>query len=145
MQTVEAEIDANGKVRLREALSLKSPRRALIIILDEDPAPHVSETALLSQTALEEDWNRPEEDAAWSHAQAAGKPPFKFSDTGGKYPDFDETAFLLLTIGVFATLLTSVSGYRGSATVCKSVHPLRTLFPVDRGSFSEDHCLFMRI
>jgi hypothetical protein len=29
----------------------------------------VSETALLSEPALAEDWNRPEEDEAWSHLQ----------------------------------------------------------------------------
>ena len=31
--------------------------------------PDVSETALLSEAALREDWNRPEEDEAWSHLQ----------------------------------------------------------------------------
>jgi hypothetical protein len=36
---------------------------------DEEPAPTVHETALLSEAALAEDWNRPEEDAAWSHLQ----------------------------------------------------------------------------
>ena len=30
-----------------------------------------SQTALLSERALAEDWNRPEEDAAWSHLQPA--------------------------------------------------------------------------
>ena len=69
MQTVEAEIDINGTVRLREALSLPAPRRALVTILDEEPPPHTNETALLSQGALATDWNRPEEDAAWSHLQ----------------------------------------------------------------------------
>ena len=29
----------------------------------------LSETALLSEAALAEDWNRPEEEAAWSHLQ----------------------------------------------------------------------------
>jgi len=30
-----------------------------------------SESALLSEAALAEDWSRPEEDAAWSHFQPA--------------------------------------------------------------------------
>jgi len=30
----------------------------------------VSETALLSEAALAEDWMRPEEDEAWSHLQS---------------------------------------------------------------------------
>ncbi len=29
----------------------------------------ISETALLSEQSLAEDWNRPEEDKAWSHLQ----------------------------------------------------------------------------
>lgn len=32
--------------------------------------PVVSETALLSEAALAEDWDRPEEDAVWSHLQS---------------------------------------------------------------------------
>ena len=36
---------------------------------DEGPADRASETAVLSETALAEDWNRPEEDEAWSHLQ----------------------------------------------------------------------------
>jgi len=31
----------------------------------------VSETALLSEAALAEDWDRPEEEVAWSHLQSA--------------------------------------------------------------------------
>ena len=31
------------------------------------PASDVPETALLSEATLAEDWNRPEEDEAWSH------------------------------------------------------------------------------
>jgi hypothetical protein len=67
-KTVEAVIDTGG-VRLLEPVSLASPRRALVIILDEEPAALPNETALLSEAALAEDWNRPEEDAAWSYLQ----------------------------------------------------------------------------
>jgi hypothetical protein len=37
--------------------------------LEEEPRQLAHETALLSEAALAEDWNRPEEDAAWSHLQ----------------------------------------------------------------------------
>ena len=36
-----------------------------------DDSSHPNVTALLSQTALANDWERPEEDAAWSHLQSA--------------------------------------------------------------------------
>ncbi len=63
----EAIVDEHGQVRLLEEISLPATRRAVLIMLDEDLA-QVSETALLSEPALA-DWNRPEEDAAWSHLQ----------------------------------------------------------------------------
>jgi len=68
--TVEAMIDKDGTVRLLEQVSLAGPRRALVIILEEMPAARADETALLSEAALAEDWNRPEEDAAWSYLQS---------------------------------------------------------------------------
>lgn len=71
IQTVEAVIDEQGKVRLLEAVRLSVRRRALVTILDEDPTCFTDETALLSEAALAEDWNRPEEDAAWAHLQSA--------------------------------------------------------------------------
>jgi hypothetical protein len=67
-QTVEAVIDEGGVVRLLEAVRLPAGRRVLVTILEE-PAPLPHETALLSEAALAEDWNRPEEDAAWSYLQ----------------------------------------------------------------------------
>ncbi|MEW6348732.1 MAG: hypothetical protein AB1646_06690 [Thermodesulfobacteriota bacterium] len=36
---------------------------------EDAPSAPVRETALLSEPALAEDWDRPEEDAAWSHLQ----------------------------------------------------------------------------
>jgi hypothetical protein len=69
IQTVEGVIDADGVVRLLETVPLSGTRRALIMILDEEPGAYPSETALLSEAALAEDWNRPEEDAAWSYLQ----------------------------------------------------------------------------
>lgn len=71
IKTVEAVIDENGQVRLLEAINLPAARRALVTILEEAPATSIAETALLSEAALAEDWNKPEEDAAWSHLQRA--------------------------------------------------------------------------
>ena len=69
IQTIEAVIDEQGNVRLLEPVRLAEARRALVTILEEQPIAGVSETALLSEQALGEDWNRPEEDEAWSHLQ----------------------------------------------------------------------------
>ena len=69
LQTIEAVIDEQGNVRLLEPIHLPTARRALVTILEYEPLVDLPETALLSEPALAEDWNRPEEDAAWSHLQ----------------------------------------------------------------------------
>jgi hypothetical protein len=69
IRTVEAIIDEHGQVRLIEEIKLPSARRALVTILEEAPKRDVSETVLLSESALAVDWDRPEEDKAWSHLQ----------------------------------------------------------------------------
>lgn len=69
IKTVEAIIDEQGKVHLLEPVQLESSRRALVTILEDAPIVWSDETALLSEPALAKDWNRPEEDAAWSHLQ----------------------------------------------------------------------------
>jgi hypothetical protein len=68
-QTVDAIVNQDGTVELLEGVTLNGPRRALVTILDE-PGEGISETALLSELALGQDWNRPEEDEAWSHLQS---------------------------------------------------------------------------
>jgi len=70
IQTIEAVVNEQGEVRLLEPIRLSTERRALVTILEEKPVVNVPETALLSEAALAEDWNRPEEDAAWSHLQS---------------------------------------------------------------------------
>ena len=67
LQTIEATIDEQGNVRLLVPIQLPKPRQAFVTILTEER--DLPETALLSETALAEDWNRSEEDAAWSHLQ----------------------------------------------------------------------------
>ena len=69
LQAVEAVIDQDGNVRLLSPVRLSAARRAIVTILDEEWLGIVPETALLSEEALAKDWNRPEEDAAWSHLQ----------------------------------------------------------------------------
>lgn len=61
LQTIEATIDEQGNVQLLEPIQLSKPRRAFVTILTEGRD--------LPETALAEDWNRSEEDAAWSHLQ----------------------------------------------------------------------------
>jgi hypothetical protein len=68
IQTVEAIVDERGAVLLLEPVQLDRRHRALVTILADEPAES-HETALLSESALAEEWNRPEEDAAWSHLQ----------------------------------------------------------------------------
>ncbi|MBA3240640.1 MAG: hypothetical protein H0T60_05380 [Acidobacteria bacterium] len=69
IHTVEAVVDEHGRVRLLEEVKLPGARRALVTILEEAPGEDACETAVLSEQALAEDWNRPEEDEAWSHLQ----------------------------------------------------------------------------
>ena len=69
IQTIEALIDEAGKIHLLEPVKVQGQRRALVTILEEEPVGNIPETALLSEKALAEDWNRTEEDEAWSHIQ----------------------------------------------------------------------------
>ena len=68
IQTVEAVVDEQGRVRLLGPVQVDGLRRALVTVLDE-PAEVPGEAALLAEPALAADWNRPEEDAAWAHLQ----------------------------------------------------------------------------
>jgi hypothetical protein len=65
-KTVEATIDTDGHVDLKESVHLLHSCRAFVTIID---VSDVSETSLLSEAALAVDWEKPEEDAAWSHLQ----------------------------------------------------------------------------
>ena len=70
MFTVEAVIDEEGNVKILQPVPFQGARRALLVILDE-PALFIAETALLSEATLAEDWLRPEEDEAWSYLNRA--------------------------------------------------------------------------
>ncbi len=70
IRTVEAIVDEHGAVRLLEPLHLDRCHRALLTILADEPSG-ANEMARLSEASLAVDWNRPEEDAAWSHLEQA--------------------------------------------------------------------------
>lgn len=69
IKTFEAVIDERGNVRLLEPVHPGGVRRALVTILEERPTERPAQAALLSEAALAEDWERPEEDEAWKHLQ----------------------------------------------------------------------------
>ena len=66
LKSIKAIVEENGEVHLQEPVSLPHACRAIVTIIEE---PDISETALLSVKSLAKDWNRPEEDEAWSHLQ----------------------------------------------------------------------------
>jgi hypothetical protein len=67
LQAIEGIIDENGKLRILDKVNLPKSRRVIITILDEEPSDDAVNLALLSESALAGDWDRPEEDEAWSH------------------------------------------------------------------------------
>ena len=70
LKSIEAIVHADGQIQLKEPVDLKVSHRAIVTILDEEAEPpEISETALLSEKALAEDWDNPQEEEAWSHLQ----------------------------------------------------------------------------
>lgn len=65
LQTIEVEIDAQGQVHPVGLSKPLQPGRALLTLL----TPPANEESLLSESALAEDWLRPEEDSAWAYLQ----------------------------------------------------------------------------
>jgi hypothetical protein len=59
--------DQNGKLRILEPVKLPKSRQVIITILDDEPADEIINLTVLSEPALARDWERPEEDEAWSH------------------------------------------------------------------------------
>ncbi len=80
LRTVEAIVEKDGSLRILEDVELREGERALVTILGE----HIpSETALLSEAALAEDWARDEEtDAARAYDEAKA--------SGGEAVPFEE-------------------------------------------------------
>ena len=69
LRSIEGIIDEQGNVRLLEPVRLPCARRAIVTILEDEPGVGFSDMTLVSEPVLAEDWNRPEEEAAWSHLQ----------------------------------------------------------------------------
>jgi len=73
MQTlmVEAHVDDDGHLRVDVPTDLPKCHLKAVLVLDDvnHLESHSMETSLLSQHALAEDWERPEEDEAWKHLQ----------------------------------------------------------------------------
>ena len=67
LQAIEGVIDRHGRLRIPKSVKLPRSRRVIITILDEEPSEASENLALMSEAALARDWNRPEEDDAWSH------------------------------------------------------------------------------
>ncbi len=67
LQAIEGMIDKDGRVKVLGKVDLPKSRRVIITILDEEPLDEAANLALLSETALARDWERTEEDEAWSH------------------------------------------------------------------------------
>lgn len=67
IQTIEAIIDTDGRVFLQSDFKPEKKYRALVTVLEEEPKIEITETALLSEKSLAEDWNKKEEDDAWRH------------------------------------------------------------------------------
>lgn len=67
LKTFEGIIDKDGKLKTFENLKLSKSHRVIITILNEEPDDEKFDLALLSEAALAKDWDRPEEDEAWSY------------------------------------------------------------------------------
>lgn len=67
LQTIEVEIDATGHVHPLEPIFKLPAGRALLTLLNSP----VDEALHLAEPALADDWQKPEEDAAWAHLQPA--------------------------------------------------------------------------
>ncbi|UYM18552.1 hypothetical protein [Endozoicomonas euniceicola] len=69
LHTYKATIDQKGNLQLPENIVLPSGSQVLITVLDKPLPDTVNDEALLSEQALAEDWNKPEEDKAWESLQ----------------------------------------------------------------------------
>ena len=75
-RTVEVYVDERGVMHLLQPFDLPTPCRAILTIVDESVAgdhSHAGDAVLarIAETSLAQDWNRPEEEVAWSHLKPA--------------------------------------------------------------------------
>ena len=72
LRSIEAAVEVDGRITLKETIQLNRRHRAIVTILDDvdiEDTERVAEAALLSEPSLKIDWDRKEEDEAWSHLQ----------------------------------------------------------------------------
>jgi hypothetical protein len=75
-RTVEVYVDEHGVMHVLQPFDLPTPFRAILTIVDETAADDRARAgdailARLAEASLAQDWNRPEEEAAWSHLKPA--------------------------------------------------------------------------
>lgn len=70
LQTVEAEIDVNGNIRLLEPLPVTKPRRVLVTLLAESAAAENGTVPAATPPATETQEPRRQEQMAWLKANA---------------------------------------------------------------------------
>ena len=69
LQTYKVTVDHKGDLKLPKNLVLPSGSQVLVTILDESAPDSINDEGLLSEKALAEDWDKPEEDEAWESLQ----------------------------------------------------------------------------
>ena len=70
LQTIEAIVDEQGAIHLAKPVGNTKRVRAILTIYDALPYDS-GDTALMSESSLAVDWDREEEDVAWSYLQSA--------------------------------------------------------------------------
>ncbi len=66
MKAIEAVVDEQGRIYLAESCRVSGKKRAFLLTMDEESSGLAG--AIVSEPTLS-DWNRPEEDEAWSYLQ----------------------------------------------------------------------------
>lgn len=67
MESVQAIIEPNGKVKFLDKISINKPTRAIVTFISEKEEKN--STLILSENSLAKDWNNSKEDKAWKHLQ----------------------------------------------------------------------------
>jgi hypothetical protein len=66
LRAIPATVETDGTVKLSQSLHLNHPAQAVVTVMIDSEG---SDLAQVSETALGKDWNRSEEDEAWSALQ----------------------------------------------------------------------------
>ncbi len=70
IQAYQAIINQQGFVNLLQPMNLEESKRAIVIVFDnnyEDFSFEKFDSYIFSESSLQKDWNRPEEDEAWDY------------------------------------------------------------------------------